>query len=212
MPLVPYINLHTHLPESRPDVVAMVNRPCLGGRLSSCGVHPWDVTATTSVVALASLSSLIISKDIDAVGECGLDKCCDAPFDKQRLIFFFQLQMASVARLPVIVHCVKAWSELLSIADSVENRPPIVVHGFRGKPELARELVLHGFLLSLGPKFNTDTLRSLRVGTFFLETDNDADADIVDLYQTVAAFKGVPLESLRYSLWTLWQSIATRRL
>lgn len=205
-----YLNLHTHHPEMRSNVLAVRNfspKQFLVNRsvgpdsddapaLVSMGIHPWNADEMVQA-ELATMASLLQDKQVAAVGEIGLDRCCDVDFERQQMVFLAQLKMAACVGLPVIVHCVKAWDELLAMVRQVDNCPSLIVHGFRGKPELANQLMKWGFFLSFGTKFNEDTLRQIPLSSLFLETDDDADADIVSLYRRVAEIKDVPLETLQ---------------
>lgn len=207
--MLPFLNIHTHCPDSRDDVLAVLccepvsfssDRP--PSACYSVGIHPWRV-GVQSRAHLSAMAPLLQSGEVVAVGEIGLDKVCDADFNLQQQIFSLQLRMAACVQKPVVVHCVKAWDELLEMLSSVENLPPVIIHGFRGKPQLAEQLWRHGCFLSFGPKFNVETLKSMPLGVFFLETDDSA-SDIVELYTEVAALKNVRLDELKQIIADTW--------
>lgn len=209
-----YLDIHTHHATINPLVEAVV---CLepsqfmkGVGADCCslsvGHHPWRV-GPQSGAELATMAQILQDKRVVAVGEIGLDKLCEADFLQQQELFKAQLRMAACVQKPVIVHCVKAWDELLSILSLIDNLPPVVVHGFRGKPQLAHQLVCHGAYLSFGAHFNAQTLADLPVGSFFLETDDDKDADIANLYSQVAELKGVSVEVLKSAIRKLWDDL-----
>ena len=207
--MLPFLNIHTHCPDSRDDVLAVLccepvsfssDRP--PSACYSVGIHPWRV-GVQSRAHLSAMATLLQSGEVVAVGEIGLDKVCDADFNLQQQIFSLQLRMAACVQKPVVVHCVKAWNELLEMLSSVENLPPVIIHGFRGKPQLAEQLCRHGCFLSFGPKFNVETLKSMPLGAFFLETDDSA-SDIVELYTNVAALKNVRLDELKQIIADTW--------
>lgn len=208
--MYPFLNIHTHRPDARGGVCPVLCaepsdflRGADSAALYSVGHHPWRV-GSQSRAELATMAQLLLQKQVVAVGEIGLDKVCDADFRLQQEFFKFQLRMAACVRKPVVVHCVKAWSELLETLSQVEDLPPVVIHGFRGKPQLAEQLLRHGCFLSFGPKFNADTLKSVPLGSLFLETDDD-DADIVALYGYTAELLGLGLEQLKQAIAETWQ-------
>ena len=48
---------------------------------------------------------------------------------------------------------------------------PWIIHGFRGKPQLAQQLLNKGFYISLGEKFNPETVSIIPVDRLLFETD-----------------------------------------
>ena len=80
-----------------------------------------------------------------------------------------QVEIAAKVGKPVIVHCVKAMEQLMVLrkeyvvtCNSRGWKPQTwVIHGFRGKPEQAKQLMAKGMRISLGHQYNIDTLRYL---------------------------------------------------
>ena len=61
-----------------------------------------------------------------------------------------------------------------------------IFHGFRGKPEQAKQLLQKGFDLSFGEKFNVDSLTlAWKAGRMWLETD-ESECSIEQIYQQAA--------------------------
>ncbi len=112
------------------------------------GIHPWYVNEVTES-SLESLSQYI-SEGACAVGEIGLDFAIRA-FDKSRQLEFFslQLELAKQYGLPVVVHCRKAWSALISILD---KHAPLtgLIHCYSGGPHYIHQLEALGMYLSFG--------------------------------------------------------------
>ena len=94
----------------------------------------------------------------------------------------------------MIIHCVKAWEELIKIRHETDPSQPWIIHGFRGKPELAKRLIREGFLFSVGEKINIDSLPLIPINSLFCETDED-DVDIRDIYQQAAHSLNMRLEA-----------------
>ena len=72
---------------------------------------------------------------------------------------------------PLVIHLVKAMSELLKLKQQIKPANPWIIHGFRGKAALAEECLRHGFYLSFGEKYQEEALRITPAGRLFLETD-----------------------------------------
>ena len=73
--------------------------------------------------------------------------------------------------LPLILHVVKAFPEIIALKKELKPRQPWIIHGFRGKPELAKELHRHGFFLSLGERHNPDAAAIIPAERLLLESD-----------------------------------------
>jgi TatD DNase family protein len=92
----------------------------------------------------------------------------------------------------MIIHCVKAWQEIIALHKTLHPSVPWMIHGFQGKPELALSLLNQGFYLSYGAKFNPEALRVTPFYRLCIESDESAVA-IEKLYHSVAFQKRVPL-------------------
>lgn len=115
-----------------------------------------------------------------AVGEIGLDyQCMDVPREVQVEAFRQQLRLAVQRGLPVLVHCRQAFRDLMDILRQEEvHRVGGVMHAFSGSPEIAREAVRLGMLISVaGPVTYANAVRPLQVAaqvpldSLVLETD-----------------------------------------
>jgi len=78
---------------------------------------------------------------------------------------------------------------------------PWLVHGFRGKRELASQLLSRGMYISFWFDFivrseSSDLVRSIPRERIFLETDG-SDTDIRDIYSKVANDLGIGISELK---------------
>lgn len=125
------------------------------GVFYSAGLHPWVTNDEHTVQRLLSLlPQWLEHPQVAAVGECGLDALRGAELEQQTAILTAQLKMADEARLPVVLHVVRAFDRLLHLHKVLHPRVRWTVHGFRGKPALAQQLLDAGFDLSFGLKRN----------------------------------------------------------
>ncbi len=102
---------------------------------------------------------------------------------------------------PLIIHCVRAWDELLSVHKILKPAMPWMIHGFRGSVKLAEQLLSKGMYLSVWFDFvlrqeSSDLLRTLPYNKVFLETDG-ADVDIRDIYKKVSDDRKISVEELK---------------
>ncbi len=124
------------------------------------GVHPWFAHRAY----LPKLFDLDTTGAV-AIGEIGLDATVESPtMAVQMEIFEAQLCLARSCDLPVIVHCRRAFDELLQVMKGVGPLPRGgVMHAFSGSVELALDLTRRGFLISMGRSLTYRPSRKRRV-------------------------------------------------
>lgn len=201
-----YYNIHTHEQSTNVDEISIVNRNV--GEFStfcglniqsvfySLGIHPWKIREENLSRSIDYILNNAIFDSIKAIGECGLDKLCDTPWELQEKAFFAQIKISEALEKPLIIHCVKAFDELLAFKHEAQAKQAWVIHGFRGKPEQAKQLVQNGFYLSLGLKYNADSLLVIPSDKLFLETD-DSDNTIETVYKNISEDLKTSLENLK---------------
>ena len=120
-----------------------------------------------------------------AIGECGLDKYSQVDFDIQKQYFIKQIKLSELTHKPLIIHCVKAYNELLNLKKIYKPTQPWLIHGFRKNKNVAEQLIKAGCFLSFGQYYNPEALTfAFQAGHAFLETDMDV-MPIEDVYQKV---------------------------
>lgn len=139
--------------------------------LYSAGVHPWW-TDSDAAALLAGLEELLPHPSIVAVGECGFDRLRGGSLPLQQDVFERQIALAEKHSLPVTIHCVRAFDLLLKCARQLRPATRWTIHGFRGRPALARQLLDAGFDLSFGLRFNPESLRLTPPSRRKFETDD----------------------------------------
>lgn len=198
-----FCDIHTHQTESAGDRLVIVNKsvdlnqaPCfLPGCYYSYGIHPWYITDVDR--QMARLAEGLLDPAVVALGEAGLDKYAKQPMSRQVDVFERQASLSEELGKPLVIHCVKAWDELLAIKKSVNPRMPWVIHGFRGNRNLAGQLISKGFFLSFGALFNPEALAVAYPNSLLTETDESA-VEIADVYQRIAADLSVSIEALSW--------------
>lgn len=161
----------------------------------SCGIHPWHIQDANA--QLKELKNYLDTfNNIVAIGEAGLDKL-HSPVSllQQQEIFHQQALLAEEYGKPLIIHCVKAWEEIIREKKSLRPSVPWIIHGFRGKGELARQLLREGFRLSFGLHSQPSALREAWPDALLLETD-EAEVGIEVIYRKTSAALGVSLDEL----------------
>lgn len=168
----------------------------------SVGFHPYNVGKVDEQDVLNKVRLSTENPNVFAIGEIGLDKSIEAPLEQQMRIFEKQVDIAEFADLPVILHVVRAFNEMIEFVKAHKPSVPMIIHGYNGSREMAEELVKSGFLISFGEAIARDhskiieALLAVPVEKMFLETD-EGDLDIREIYLTAAEVKGIDRDDLR---------------
>ncbi|UEG49107.1 TatD family hydrolase [Ferruginibacter lapsinanis] len=150
----------------------------------SIGLHPWYLQKDTFDKEITSLIKWSSQKSVLAIGECGLDKICSTDFLFQKKVFTAQILLANKINKPIIIHCVRAYDEVLELLQQNNNHVPVIFHGFNKNKELAEKLIDKGYYLSFGKALMQtrvqELLVSLPLQQVFFETDDfDSGIDVV---------------------------------
>jgi TatD DNase family protein len=204
-----YIDIHTHGGTPAPGIFIVESLMAhesatpknVPGVAYTCGIHPWFLTQDNSEQLLDTVRKSVNSTEVIAIGEAGFDRLQGPSPEIQRRVFEEQVKLADEYKKPLIIHCVRAWEELLAVHKNLNPKTPWLIHGFRGTPELATQLFLKGLYLSLWFDFalrpeSSKLLKTLPKSRFFLETDG-ADVDIRTIYKKVATDMDVEVEELK---------------
>lgn len=191
--MTPYINIHTHHLVNENGLSIYNNRFLFDEKIQtenlfSIGIHPYDINLINEN-SFTELELFLSHKNCKAIGECGLDKLKNTDLTLQQLILQKQLELAIRYNKPVIIHCVKAFDELIEICKPFSTKIPIIIHGFNKSEELALQLISQGFYLSLNHTiFNKKEFdfAKLPLSKIFLETDDYQLISISDVYKTAA--------------------------
>lgn len=147
------------------------------------------------------LAQQAVSTQTLAIGEAGLDKVCKTPWDLQIQAFQMCVQASEAFEKPLIIHCVRAYPEIIALKKAWKPRQKWIFHGFDKNLPTAAMLLRAGCSLSFGAALfhaNSHAAESLLAtpeDRFFLETD-DADLNIQTVYEKAAAVRGVPFSNL----------------
>lgn len=162
---------------------------------ASVGIHPWYLTEQNTSIQLQLLEQTLQSHRVVALGEAGLDRLRGCPLDVQTIVFRHEVALAEAYRLPMIIHCVRAFNELIQLKKELHPVQPWIIHGFRGKESVARDLLRHGFHLSFGALFQEETVRTVPLERLFIETDESQES-IDEICRHIAKARGVSPEDL----------------
>ena len=194
------IDIHTHHPVPQPRGVvdvSFISHPditLLDGQLYSAGVHPWDTREEISEASWNTLEGLLCKPEFVAVGEAGVDLSGrGGMMFRQLQVFRRQIELSEELRKPLLVHCVKAEDVLCGLIRDLKPTQPWIIHGFRKKPQAARQLLNAGCYISLGQHFNPDTLHAIPQDRLLAETD-ESELSIQEIIEIQSNILGTDLE------------------
>ena len=161
----------------------------------SAGIHPWWIENSSESIISATMQLAASTRNVVAIGECGIDHAISTPLSLQHQIFEKHIALSEATNKPLIIHCVRAWQELLAMHRAAKPHQPWIIHGFRAKPSIAEKLLQEGFFLSFGQRFNAESLLITPAERMFVETD-DSQLDIATVAQLVAKAASLTIEQL----------------
>ena len=156
--------------------------------LFTVGIHPMEPDHT--VEELEQLAQRVCSQLI-GIGECGWDGRSLLSMERQTELVRAQIRLADRLGLPIIYYVVGGWHLLLR-ERKAHPEGIWIVHGFRGKPALLRQLEEADIRVSLHPKYHWEAVPTL---PFFLETD-DSDTPLSEVYERAARTQSISKEEL----------------
>ena len=204
-----YIDIHVHggLPAS--GIFILESLMAHEGKLPvdvsgiayTYGIHPWFLNEENHKQLINSVENTVIQPEIIAIGEAGFDRLRGPSPELQSRVFEEQIIISEKISKPVVIHCVRAWDELLAVYKKIRPKMPWLIHGFRGNVELASQLLTKGFYLSFWFDFilrpeSKELLKQLPADRIFLETDG-ADVDIKSIYNKVATDLDLSVDELK---------------
>jgi TatD DNase family protein len=206
-----FIDIHRHSSDNgAADVVLRNLFPSEVNQINnkkyySVGLHPWHTNNPNLDAELEVVANYSHNQNVIAIGETGIDKSIDTDIAIQSHAFNVQIEIAKAVDKPMIIHCVRAYDDMLRIKKKSAHHQPWIIHWFNASPEMALDLIRKGCYLSFGIalfKANTKAFRSfsqIPVENIFLETD-DANLTIRDVYDKAAQNKGITLDDLQKQL------------
>lgn len=136
------------------------------------GIHPWHTSPDSLTPdSLTALDAAASDPAVVAIGETGIDRLRGADINTQLRILEHHVALSEQRSLPLILHIVKAFPEIIALKRRLRPAQPWIIHGFRGKPQLAKQLLDHGFHLSFGEHFNPLSVAITPADRLHFETD-----------------------------------------
>jgi len=164
------------------------------GGYYSVGIHPWNINSDT-MSEYEYLKKIGSHPQIIAIGEAGLDKTISIDLSFQQEIFKLQIQLSEALGKPLIIHSVKTSNEIIQLKKELCPKSPWIIHGFRGKKELADQLTAQDIYLSFGERYQESAIKSIPLNRLLLETD-ESEKEILLIYKSVSQIHSLTIEQL----------------
>ncbi len=202
-----FINIHTHQANQEGSLCIQNLHERFGSQslptYCSMGLHPWHIEANSFSQLLEELKLYSRKENVLAIGECGLDRLCSTDFKLQENVFRQQIAWANEIAKPLIIHCVRAHREAITILKEMNNIMPVVFHGFNNNETIAHLLLNEGYYLSFGKSLFNPSLQALFCSIpnayIFLEND-DSEIPIENIYRQASKLKNISADTLSLQL------------
>lgn len=214
-----FIDIHTHSELLNSDTSSIRSlfhdQPVPEAGLYSIGLHPWHIEWANIENVMFQFESIVQQENIVAIGETGLDRARSTPLELQTMVFRRHIALAEKVRKPLIIHCVRAYPEIIRELKNVSV--PVIIHGFRGNAQIAEQLVAHGFYISFGaallePNEKLEAaLRAVPLTQLFLETD-ESEKTIEEVYNAATDILKCGVDKLSESIENNYHSILVTNL
>jgi len=190
-------DVHSHIKQPGTIQILQSNDRVLNDSFYSAGIHPWEAAYFKSQIN--NVFQLAENENCLSIGECGLDKLTGPSLTIQQEAFEAQILLSEQLQLPVIIHCVRSFSEIVQVRKNLKPKQPWVFHGFN-KTSLLDKLISEDMMISIGSSILKnpslqECLDQIPNQNLLFETDNSV-IEIKAIYQKAAALKQLTLQEL----------------
>ncbi len=207
---LPFIDVHSHNSYPGKDSIVVKNifpgdgfAAFSGRNFYSVGLHPWYLKSEDENNEMLTLVEDALEFDhVIFVGECGPDPNTKTDFSEQMRVFEAQAFMAEEYQKPLIIHCVKAYNEVIRVYKKLNPIQPWILHGYNGNLQTTKQLEERNFLFSFGEILFREKAKAIEsfeylpVERIFFETDETKEG-IEKIYRKGASVKKMKLKKLQ---------------
>ena len=190
---------------------------------ATIGIHPHEAKLATDT-DFAELAQLAGAEKVIAWGEIGLDYYYDySPRQIQKEVFIRQMELARLAKLPIIIHCrpsensENAWHDCMRLLNEHWMPSGIggVLHCFTGSLADMQAALDMGFMISFAGNVTftkaqeiRDAAKQVPLDRMFIETDSpflapiphrgkrNEPAFVKEVARQIGELRGVPAEEI----------------
>ncbi len=166
-------NIHTHRRDRDADAVINVvpGEAMLDRQAYSVSIHPWNADTATDE-SLSTLARHARDPRVVAIGETGIDRLRGPELAIQERLFREHIKLSEALAKPLIIHCVRAYDVILKLKKELRPVQPWIIHGYRGGVALTRQLLAADLYLSIGARYNADSVALIPASRLLHETDS----------------------------------------
>jgi len=196
---IKFIDFHSHRADGEEHTLTLKNlfageevpASVPPGIYFSAGIHPWHLREENAAELLEALKNTLVHPRVIAVGEAGFDRLKGPSENIQYDVFICQARLAEEFYKPVVIHAVRSWDILRKAKKEVNPSVKWIIHGFRGKAQLASDLVSENFMISLGIEgMSPEIVEAAGMQNILLETD-DSGRSIYSVYSRFISITGI---------------------
>lgn len=197
-----YFDTHTHKAIKQ----AIINVDDTGLELQSeyfysTGIHPWKLDTENIGTEMHLIEELHANQNVIAIGECGIDRSINISIDFQRKVFLWHLELAQKIQKPIIIHSVRAYSDMIELLQNIRFDGDLIFHDYRGNIFQTEKLNQFNTYYSFGKsllkptKKIKETLCSISPEQILFETDT-CEFSIEKIYICAAQILEINLKEL----------------
>ncbi|MCA4780724.1 TatD family hydrolase [Empedobacter stercoris] len=210
-----FLNAHTHHLSNDSTVLELYNqfpnKLNNSVKLFSIGIHPAYIKTSSIEEEIRLIKQNLSNKNCLAIGEIGLDKLCETDFKLQIEVFEQQLKIAEEFKIPVIIHSVRAYQEILQIRKKMKLTIPFMFHGFNKNEQLLHQILVQNCFVSFGKNLLSNKnlqiiFAKISANQFFLENDA-SEIPIKEIYAFAANLRKITIEELQLQQAENWKTI-----
>ncbi len=189
-----YIDAHAYHSSPHTQILAGID---------TIGVHPWELTLPYDDHSFEEKWSTVRSGVVGklAIGECGLDRAHEGivGIGLQKEVLLKHFQLAHEHSLPLIIHSVRANSDLMGMLKKKPVTNNILLHAFGGNDYEAIELLKYPVYFSYGARLlkNPLTIKFVPVDRILLETADQTEVSIEEIYERASKLLNISLGNLQ---------------
>ena len=214
----PYIDIHTHNKIEQPNIgienfdIEDIRSNQVFPNSYSLGLHPWNLSNSSVDNLLMLLENLADNNKVKAIGECGIDRVVSIDINLQKEVFQYQLELAERLGKSIIVHNVRAFSDMLETLKKTKPSIPIIFHAFSGNEEIIKKLLHFNSYFSFGKDLFNENSKASRIiakvprNCLFLETDN-WNGNIIDVYKEASNRLNISIIELRSQIYYSYKNL-----
>jgi TatD DNase family protein len=165
------------------------NHLVLSDGIHFLGIHPWFIDLDKLEKQKKIIEELIKSKKLLMLGETGLDRLkSSVPIEIQIEVFLWHLEKAYEHNLPIVIHCLKAHSDLLGVLKKDQRTFRLLIHDYSGGEKELKDYLKYDVYFSFGRSLFRENSKAQMVfkkvplNRIFLETDDSKDLSIDEIY------------------------------